>query len=218
MSQGGYPGSGQQPGQYGQPGQQPQPGYGQPQGGYGQPQGGYGQPGAPYAGSPAGGQSFGVVGTVLAVVGAVAGVIAFTATNWFSGDGSDSHFSDVHDALTILDKAGAANGLSVLYFSWLAWVLLGVGLVAAIVANLPSPASGAFRAIGVVLGVAGIVITVLSIKIISKDSVGAQLDNAPAGFGEYLKNAAKAPSLYLSLGAFLLIAIGAAIGPQRRRG
>jgi len=212
MTQGGYPGSGQQPGQYGQP----QPGYGQPpQPGYGQPQGGYGQPGSPYAGRPPGGQSFGVVGAVLAVVAAVAGILAFTATNWFSG-GGNSKFGDVHDVLTQLDKIDAANGISVLYFSWLAWVLLAVGVIAALVANLPSSASGPLRALGVVVGVAGIVITLLAIKIVSKGSAGGQVSNAPAGYGDYLKEAAKAPSLYLSLGAFLLVAIGAAIGPRRR--
>ncbi|MEO9138114.1 MAG: hypothetical protein ABI345_03520 [Jatrophihabitans sp.] len=213
MTQGGYPGGGDQQGGYRpQPGRQPQAqpqqgGYGPPQqGSYGQPQqGGYGPPQGGYTPAASGGRSFGVVGTILAVLGAVAGVVAFTATNWFRG-GGQSHFSDVHDAL---DRApgGAASTISALYFGWLAWVLLGAGLLAAIVANLPSPASGAMRAIGIIIGLAGIVLTFLATKLTS--------ENTTRGLFDYIKEAGHAPSLYLAVGAFLLILIGSAIGPRR---
>lgn len=251
MTQGEYPGGGDQQGGYGQPqqsgyGQPQQSGYGQPQGqtphsgydqspaqgGYGQsaqgnygqpqPQGGYrqGQPGGYGAPPPSGygtppgtRRSVGLVGVVLAVLAAIAGVVAFTATNWFRGN-DKSHFGDVHDVLVQFDKADVASTLSVLYFSWLAWALLAVGVVVAIAANLPSPASGGLRVLGLIVGLAGILITLLSTKIISSDSAAKQLD-APNGLFDFIKDSAHAPSLYLAGGAFLLIAIASLIGPRR---
>ena len=196
----GQPQYGQQPqygaeAQYGQPGQQQYGGYGPPSGSYGTGGGAKDRPGA--------------VGIVLAVLGAIAGIIAFTATNWF--DGGDAKFSDLHDGLTALDKAGMANGLSVQYFGWLAWTLLAVAAAAAIFANLPTPANVPLRIVGAVVAAAGIVLTFIAIKLISK-SAGS---GAPDGYGEYIKHAAKAPSLYLAVGAFLLILIGSLLGPRR---
>jgi hypothetical protein len=176
-------------------------------------QAGFGQPygyGTPRVGRPA----VGTVGIVLAVVGAVAGIIAFTATNWYDGSGR-SHFSNLHDAVNQLDRLHAAAGLASIYYGWLAWTLLAVGTVAAMLANLPSPASAALRVVGALVGVAGVVFTFLAIRLISKGAVASSA-GAPNSYSEYLKHAAKAPSLYLAAGGFLLITIGALIGPRRR--
>jgi len=66
------------------------------------------------------------------------------------------------------------------------------------------------------VAVGGIVFTFLSVKLFSNDTV-ARASNAPDSYGEYLKHAAKAPSGYLAVGGFLLILIGALIGPRTRR-
>jgi len=197
---GGY---GQQPPQYGQPGQ-----YGGQPGQYGEQVpgqfAGYGPPTGSYTAPPAAKAEPGIVGIVLAVLGAVAGVIAFTATNWYQQTIGDSKFSDVHD---IVKQGGdRAAVVAKAYFGWLAWVLLAVAVVAAIIACLPSPAAPALRVVGALVAVAGIVLTILALKINKHGS---------PSFSEWFKHAAKAPSLYLVLGGFVLIGVGALMGPRR---
>ncbi|MDT4928397.1 MAG: hypothetical protein QOF92_1264 [Pseudonocardiales bacterium] len=203
MTQGnpGYgPPPGQQPGGYGAP----QPGGYQPSqsGGYGGPQpGGYGAPPSnPYGGGPPS-QSFGVVGAAIAVVGAALVVVAFTALNWFKGNGS-SKVSDIHK---VLDGApsNTVSGLANAYFSWLGWVLLALAAIIAIAANAPSPASGALRGVGVVVGLGAAVLTLFAIKLSSGGpDLTAYLKDGRVGF-------------YATLAGFVLIAVGAAIGPRR---
>ncbi|MGH8962315.1 MAG: hypothetical protein ACRDWT_14185 [Jatrophihabitantaceae bacterium] len=210
---------GQQP--YGQP-QYTQPQYGQPQ--YGPPQHGQHQYGQSQMGpmttrfaklDPGPSYGFGIVGATLAVVGAVLGVVAFTAVNWYSQDTGEttSHFGDVHRLVARLDSLGFANSLSVAYFGWLAWVLLIVGLVAAIVANLPVPGVGAFRVIGAVLGLAGAAASFIAIKFYTGPTGNGDI---PSGYGDYLKHARS--GFYLAVVGFVLIAAGSLIGPSRRRG
>src|SRR3954471_4342137 len=188
---------GQQPQYGGQYGQQPpygqQESYGQQ---YGQP--GYGQPGAAKP-------RIGVVGVVVAVIGVVAGVIAFTAVDWYSDFRIGAHFGDIHD---LLERAGGdADGVAKAYFSWLAWTLLAVAFVCALVANAPTPASGPLRAVGALVAVAGIAFTFWGIRL---------TEGSDPSYGEFVKHAAKAPALYFACGGFLLIAIGSLIGPARR--
>jgi len=110
----------------------------------------------------------------------------------------------VHD---VIKQGGSeAAGLAKAYFGWLAWVLLVIAVIAAIAACVPSPAASALRLVGALLGVAGIVLTIFALKINKTSS---------PSFSYWFKHAAKAPSLYLALGGFLLIAIGALIGPRR---
>ena len=188
----------------GEPGAQPEytqaPRYGAPQ--YRTaPYGGYGPPSQP---TRAGGQSFGVIGAVIVVVGAILGIVAFTATNWFDGH-EDSHFSDVHNAVQVLDRYKVANGVSVAYFGWLAWVLLAAAVVFALIANIPSTAGAAFRVIGPLVAAAGLAFTFLAIRLATKSDSNS--------YGDYLKHARVA--FYLALAGFLLAGVGAALGPRR---
>lgn len=182
------------------PGQQPpygdsgEPRYGQ------QPQ--YGQYGQPYsAGSAYGdpvetGAKFGVAGATLAGIGAILLIISFTAVDWLKFGGTS--FSDLHDAAS----SPGAPAMSSVYFGWLAWTLAIVLVVVAIVASLPSPASSPLRALGGVLGAAGIVFTIFGLK--GDQSFGDTFSNARGGF-------------YLALAGFLLAGIGALMGPSHRR-
>ena len=205
MSSGGY---GQQPYGQGQPAYD-QPQYGQPQYGqqpYGQP--GYGQP------LPAPRRRVGIVGTVLTAVGAVLLVVAYTATDWYDGS-ADSSFSKVHDQLKLVDKAGAAEGIAKAYFGWLAWVLLVVAVLLAVAANLPSPAAPALRIVGAIVGIAGMVLTFLAIKLLDTSKLPGSSDVAgvPNSYSDYLKHTG--PAFYVALGGFLLVAIASVIGPRR---
>lgn len=195
--------------QYGQPlSAQPQPGqpqYAQPQ--YGQPPPGqpqYGQPQGAY-GRPSGGLTFGIVGAIIAVLGAALCVVAFTAVDWFTHASTDgpSHYSDVKKAL---DGAGGfASGVSKLYFSWLAWALLALALILALIANAPTSAAGPLRPIGLVIALASIAVSFWALKFLTVSS---------PSYTEYLKHARL--GFYFAVGGFLLIGIGALIGPRRR--
>jgi hypothetical protein len=207
-------------GNYGPPGDYGQPGYGPPapQGEpYGQPPGAppanYGRPGeyaaptAAYGAVPPGrgGSGVNVTGIVLAVLGAIAGIIAFTATRWFSDFPLGGKFPRVHD---VLDSAGpAAAGVAKAYFGWLAWVLLAVAVISALLATFPNPLAGVMRIVGALVALAGIGFTFWGIKLVSDRT----------GYGEYLKHALKAPAFYLAVGGFLLVAIAALLGPKRVR-
>jgi hypothetical protein len=150
-------------------------------------------------GAPVGsGAKFGVVGVVFVGVGAILLIIAFTALNWGRNNGTS--FSDLH---RVLDRVTGLSGLSTAYFGWLAWTLAIVLIVVGVAANLPSPASGPLRALGGIVGAAGIAFTFLALDFGAGTSYADTLKGARFGF-------------YFALAGFLLAGIGALIGPQRR--
>ncbi len=182
------------------------PRYGEPQ--YEPPTARYGVPADRRAamanayGAPVGsGARFGVVGATLAGIGGVLLVIAFTALDWLSVRGS-STFGDLGDTL---DVNGAANGLARNYFSWLGWLLLVLVVGVAILANLPSPASGPLQALGAVGAAAGVAITFFAINLYSDGQA----------YTEYLKHARL--GFYFALAGFVLAGIGALVGPTKQR-
>jgi hypothetical protein len=178
------------PGGYGQ-----QPQYGQQ---YGQPP--YGQPPNPYGRSPVT-YEFGVVGTVTAAIGAILVVIAFTAVNW--GKTGGTKFSDIGSRL---DDAGPyASGLGKAYFGWLGWLLLVVTIVLCVAACAPSPAAQALRAFGAVVAAISIAVTFFAIRLGVNDAYSDDIKNVRIGF-------------YFTIAGFLLLGIGALIGPRRREG
>jgi hypothetical protein len=201
------PAYGQQPA-YGQP---PAGGYPhQPPGGYGQqPPGGYGQYeyGQPmHGGAPPPAQyrtgtvqlRFGIVGTILALIGAAACVVAFTALTWFH-EGKDK-FSNLHD---ITNNSPFATGIGTVYYSWLAWVLLGAGLVTAILANLPSSLAMGMRPLAILINLAGVGITIWAVDFVHGRGYTFFLKHADEGF-------------YVAAAGFLAMAIGSMIGPSHR--
>jgi len=142
---------------------------------------------------------FGVVGTVTAAVGAIFAVISFTAVDWFkNGVG----FSDVGD---LMDQSNSPPQPAGAYFGWLGWLLVVVTVVVCIAACTPSPAAQALRAIGAILAAISIAITFFAIR----------FQDGPA-YTEYLKDARI--GCYFALVGFLLMGVGALIGPRRREG
>ena len=184
-------------GNYGGPDYGP-PGYGPP--GHGPP--GHGPPSGPYIGAGPR-PTFGALGAVIAIAGAIAVVLAYTALDWFDG-GSSSTFSDVHDVVTAA-PSHAVTGLAAAYFGWLAWLLLCGSVIVAIAANAASNASAVVRAAGVLVGAVSAVVTLFAIKL---DGTGSR------SLSDYLHHARV--GFYLALAGFLLLAVGAAIGPRRR--
>jgi hypothetical protein len=225
QAQHGQPEYGQpQPGQapYGQYGQQP---YGQQQPPYGAPAGAQHAYATPYAGARTG-RAFGVPGAALVVIGAILGVLAFTVLGWFRnkvgdvGSSSKSTFSKVHDALdNAQNQAKELHvskylhfGISPTYFSWLAWVLLAAAVVLGLLA-VSSAGTGAVRGLAVLVGLAGAGLTIWALDLVEFDrGLPGEPSNLP-GFTDYIKHSGF--GAWAAVAAFLLITIGAAIGPRR---
>jgi MFS family permease len=156
-------------------------------------------------------QSYGVLSALLTVVGAALVVLAFTLLDWFEIDGgpvSKSTFSEVHKALDQVD--GLAAGPAKLYFSWLGWALLAAAALIALAAAVPS--LGALRVLGAIVALAALAATFVAIKLVK------HVDTASADqltYSDYLKHARF--GFYFAVVGFLVIAVGAAIGPSRRR-
>jgi hypothetical protein len=155
--------------------------------------------------------SFGVVGTVIAAIGAALVIAAFTGLDWFTensitvGNNAHTHFSDIRKLLDVADPIAA--GTAKFYFSWLAWVLFGVVAVFALLANLPSPLTTPFRIIGAISAAASIAITFAAIKLVNASSNAAE-------YSDFLKHTHT--GFYLAVGGFLLMGIGAVVGPTHR--
>ena len=147
--------------------------------------------------------TFGFVGAAIALVGVVLGVISFTALDWISQAGQTATFGDLKDIINASGSLGQSlPGDTEIYFKWLAWVLLVVSFVVALLACLPTPANAALRGLGLLLGLAGIGLTIWAIK-------------GSDPWGDVFKD--KGIGLWLALAAFLLIGIGAVVGPQRAK-
>ena len=191
---------------YGQQGYPPPQGY-PDQGGYPPPQQ---RPprdrrGEQYAnayGAPVGsGAQFGVVGATLAGIGFILLIIALTAVTWFKQGGVSATFGDLSNTL---DSNSNAGGIASAYYGWLAWTLAVVGVIVAIAANLPSPASGPLRALGAVLAAAAIAFTFLSVQLTTSTTFG---------YSDYFKHVNI--GFYLAVLGFLLMGIGSLVGPKR---
>ncbi|HEY7048531.1 MAG TPA: hypothetical protein VH373_15030 [Jatrophihabitantaceae bacterium] len=204
--QGGYGQSGySQPGGY-QYGEYQQGGYQQanypqqPSGyGYGQGYGGYGS----YSSQPR--QTIGIVGLVVAFVGAIVLISGFFL-NWYSADGGHLKFSDIHKTL---DGPGAP-GLPKAYFGWLAWVLLALVIIAAVVANLPiGSASLPMRIAAPVIGLLGLLLTLLALNSYW-DKVKDVNGGGDVGIFKH-----SAIGLYLTLAGFIIAGVAGVFGPRR---
>lgn len=211
--QGGYP---QQPGGYQQqPGEYQQPG-GYQQGNYPQQQGGYGyQQGAQSwgaSGQREGGQSVGIIGLVGAAVGAILLIVGATALAWYKIRGQNGKFSDLHT--DIKDAPGAAGlGLAKAYFGWLAWVLLALVIIAAVLANLPiGSTSLVFRIVAPVIGVLGLGLTLLALNNYW-DKLKDQFQSVGIDDVGIFKHSQI--GMYLMLAGFLIAGVAGVFGPRR---
>lgn len=198
---------------------QPRPGYSAP------PTGGYVRP-------TGGGQRFGVVGAVLAIVGAILAVLAFTVLPWlrqdtrsmfflFEGKSSHTTFGKLHTAVgTLQHRTGLVAsrvhfGVAPAYFGWLAWVLLAVAFVLAILAVAPlGPVTAALRPAAALVALAGIGLSLWAIDLFSYDRTLAKpIGTRSPSYTDYLSHGSFA--FWATLLGFVLIGAGALIGPRR---
>jgi hypothetical protein len=222
-----------------------QPEYGQPQPRhYGPPGTEYGPPGSQYSAPPLGyeggyiapahRQSIGIVSLVMTATGALLVLVAFLLPDWFRNTGSGTVLSNIGDQSTFREISDAYDkikgqiraagggaflkdlhfGIGPTYFGWLAWVLLAVTVLFAVVAALPTSAATAFRWLGAGIAIVAIALTFWAIYLISvTGQLRTQIGGSPR-YSDFLSHTAV--GFYLAVGGFLLIAIGALIGPRRR--
>jgi hypothetical protein len=148
-----------------------------------------------------------VPGVVLVLVGAVLALLSFRVLHWYdvpaSHDSSgDVTFGKLRDSA---DQLGGA-GLAAAYFGWLAWLLLLAGIGLGVAANLPTPLADPLRVSGFVVGLLGTGATAYAL---------AQHFRATGSDHGIFHNASW--GTWAALAGFVLIALGAALGPRRRR-
>jgi hypothetical protein len=148
-------------------------------------------------------RAVGVVGLILALIGVAVVIASFTALDWLSGDdvlgGTASvDFKDLHDIV-----GSDSPTLQRLYFSWLGWALLAAVAVFALLGNLPTRSHPLWRVLGALTGVAGAVVTFFAVYT-DGTTLRELIVHASDGF-------------WLALAGFLVAALGAVIGPRRRR-
>lgn len=139
----------------------------------------------------------GLIGVAVTTIGTVL-LGGSMAIIWYA-NGRLDHV-DLSDIVKAADN-DAVKALPHAFFGWLLWVLWAVTLVVALVANLPGPLSTAFRVLGPVLGVLGVVL------------VYASLDQLISGEGHVFDHASI--GLWLAFVGFLVTGLGGAFGTRR---
>lgn len=153
--------------------------------------------------------AFGVVAAGIATAGAVLLMISLLGLPWFSG-GPNGDLT-TGDIRAVLDNYGqAANGFSVAYFSWLAWVLLILSAGCAVAAALPiRGVSLAFRIAGPI--VAGFAV-LLSFSAIELTSSLYSTNGTYSGYFDRLT-----VGFWIAVVGFTLIGAGGIVGPRAVR-
>jgi hypothetical protein len=151
-------------------------------------------------------RSIGLRGIAVVLVGAFFLLASFSVLEWYPGSTEPSaiahiHFADLHD----MARLDASPTLSAAYFDRLAWLLLLAAIAVGFAANLPTPASGLLRMVGVAIGLGGVAATYYALDGLARLNEGDYpLHHASAG-------------IWLTFVGYLLVAVGAALGPPRRR-
>lgn len=164
------------------------------------------------------------VGLVLIGIGAVLGALSLTVLNWFHGNlellhGSQSTAGDIGDLLDRLvttrraldDRNAIHLGLSDYYFSWLAWVLLAALVIVAIVAALPTSEGGRVRILAGLLSLLGILATFWSLDLY-RPAHSAPVASGPS-YADFVSHTSF--GAWAAFAAFVLIGLGAVLGPSR---
>lgn len=157
-------------------------------------------------------------------VGAVLGVLAFSVLDWFHGQlgmltGSRSTVGDIGELLDRLvatrdklhDRGAIHLGLSEYYYSWLAWLLIVAAVIVALVAALPTAEGGQVRVLGALISVLGVVATLWAIEVY-RPAHNEGVSRGPS-FGDFMRHTSV--GAWFALAAFVLIGIGAVLGPRR---
>jgi hypothetical protein len=144
---------------------------------------------------------FGILGTAIAVIGAIAAAAGLTSLKWISessgGVTVSVTFTDLHNV--VRHGGEQVPTLTKFYFGWLAWALVGVLVVVALLAN--SAFGRSLRLVGLLIGLASAAATFFSLKF------------GGATYADLFKHAAI--GFWLTIAGFVVAGVGATIGPRR---
>ena len=147
--------------------------------------------------------SVGIVGIAAAVVGALLLILGIAALDWYSAGGDKLKLSDLHK------EAKAADiGLMKAYGGFLVWILVVLVVVAAVLACIPGSASATFRVVAPVVGLVGLVVTLVALN-----SFWSKVKDAGGTDVGIFKHSAI--GLYLTLLGFVVAGIAGVFGPRR---
>ena len=125
------------------------------------------------------------------------------ALNWYTVLGQAGKLTDLGNSADGIDA-----GLMKAYSSYLVWILVVAVVAAAVFASLPSGAAALFRIITPVLGVIGIVITLLASSTFWSKAKDTGLPDA--GVFKHTQI-----GFYLTLAGFLIAGVAGVFGPRR---
>jgi hypothetical protein len=148
-------------------------------------------------------ESAGVVGLAAVAVGALLLIIGVTALNWYTVLGQPGKLKDLGNSAKDIDA-----GLMKAYSGFLVWILVLAVVASAVVASMPSGAATLFRIITPVLGVLGVVITLLASSSFWSKAKDTGLQDA--GVFKHTQI-----GFYLTLLGFLVAGIAGVFGPRR---
>lgn len=150
----------------------------------------------------------------LTAIGTIASLVSLVGTSWFSIVGPNIISSSQPRAL----KAGWDFGYVVssavgTHRSWLIWLLFALCMASALVAGLPKPGLPAVaRVVAPILAVLLAAIAVFRAILSPHALTNMGPSVLPSGTHVVLH-----PGLWIALGGFVLIGLGAALGPKQTR-
>jgi phosphate ABC transporter permease protein PstC/phosphate ABC transporter permease subunit PstA len=134
---------------------------------------------------------------IVLVLGALLLIVSFTVAQWFSGGRWATTFASLHG---VVGSTPHSYAVATAYFGWLGWLLLALAVVSAALAFVPSVPRAALRALGWIVGVAGVVVTYWAAHLASGLSA---INHVDVGF-------------WLAILGFILVGVGlTAIARQR---
>ncbi len=160
-----------------------------------------------------------LVGLLLAAVAALLLLLALTALNWLSSGGlttsgkPDSSFTGIRSLLRVAATTHTVQPRFVAhqYFTWGAWVLLAIAVVAAALGNVLGAAGRNGRAAGlvaIVFGLVGVGATFAAVDLLS----GVHGTQVPA-YSDYIKHVG--PAFFCAVAGFLVTAFAGAAAARR---
>lgn len=136
-----------------------------------------------------------------ALIGGVLVIIAFTST-WLVPPADYRSFGAHNYSFGDLGSDPSVEAFARTYFSWLGWLLFVLAVLCCATAAIPSPARQVCMASGVLLGIAGFLLTTLALALLAR-----QLG---LGFSDFVSWFGTGPWL-ASIG-FAVLAVGPVIG------
>lgn len=145
------------------------------------------------------GRGFGGFAAIAGLAGGGMVALSFLLLDWLSVDPSHTKFKDLH---TVAAHA-TGDTFSKYYFSWVAWVGLGIIVGLTLMSSIPAASHWLTRPLAIITGIAGAGITVLAVQ------------ELPGGTWTHVYQDSIV-GVWCAVAGCLVCACGAFVGPRRR--